>query len=140
MLIVTSLRYHMSPSINNFSSNENTPPTHLHVSISAPNTKALCTALSAAPQVLSPLHRALLPPHRHGSLPKDYHLVSQIPIHPLLASHTLCYLPELVLHHSSIPLPTFPFQSASMWSRNPPRSSAPYYFSVIWHFVISYYS
>ena len=96
-----------------------------------------CPVIPVSPQF--PDDCALPPPHHHGSLPKDYHLVSQIPIHPLLASHTLCYLPELVLHHSSIPLPTFPFQSASMWSRNPPHSSAPYYFSVIWHFVISYY-
>ena len=138
--IVTSLQYHLSPSISNSSSNKDTPPTHLPVSISAPNTNALWTALSAARQVLSPLHCALPPPYRHGSPPKDYHLVPQIPIHPLLTSHTFCYLLELVLHHSSIPLPTFPFQSASMLSQNPPRSSVPYYFSVIWHFVINYYS
>ena len=108
MLIVTSLQYHLSLSISNSSSNRNTPPTHPPVSISAPNTNALWTALSAAHQVLSPLHRALPPPHR---LPKDYHLVCQIPIHPLLTSHTFCYLLELVLHHSSfINTPShFPF-------------------------------
>ena len=101
MLIVTSLQYHLSPSISNSSSNKNTPPTHLPISISAPNTNTLCTALSAAHQVLFPLHCALPPPYRHGSLPKDYHLVCQIPIHPLLTSHTFCYLLELVLHHPS---------------------------------------
>ena len=35
------------------------------------------------------------------TLPKDYHLTYQIPIHLLLASHTLCYL---YLRHGTLVL------------------------------------